>query len=320
MIFNLFLSPALASIDLWRSHVVHLEFSSKNEFPGKMLKFPNGDLFSCQIPLMTTPAIFPADAAALRGFCFSRNVHAEGAQWTHKICSGGAATRSFAGRNVSLGDSTGVTLKDGHWVEEFPGGEMGRGVRVIYLCSDAGEESFEVNGTLYIFRIKTFLVCESGIADEFLKMIKDECLIENIGMWKYKLCVNGSTTQQSIEGSKTVEEFLIGKASQHLEIVNTDFSTLRRLFENVHGKVAPKHLRMHITGGDICDITGKPRTAQIWFQCDPEPGMRLVLALEPDYCTYRFIVNSSAACADPALRWRPRRVDEDAIKCRKLKN
>ena len=324
MIFNLFLSPAIASIDLWRSHVINLEFSTKNEFPGKLLKFPNGELFSCSMPSKTSFDSFPLDASVFRGFCFSRNVHAEGAHWSHKICSGGTASRSLAGRNVSLGISSGINFQDGNWIEEFPGGEMGRSVKVFYFCSDDDiEESMEALGLIFIFRVKTFLVCNKSIAADFLSTVKDDCLTEQVGTWKYKLCLSGLTTQHSIEGAKVQEDILIGEASDNLEIENTDFSPLRRFFGNIHEKVAPRHLRMQISRGEICDITGAMRTAQVWFQCPPEPQttpLSLALVLEPDYCTYRFIVNSSAACADPALRWRPRRVEEDAVNCRKLKN
>ena len=110
----------------------------------------------------------------------------------------------------------------------------------------------------------------------------------------------------------------------NLEISSPPFERIRRGLADVHQKIAPKHYRLKFGGGEFCPGSGRQREAEIWFQCpnnfqvDQSKSLDLVMALEPQTCSYRLIVNSLAACLDPQLRWQPRTLEDDRIKCKKL--
>jgi len=322
MIF--FLTTASATVSLFSSHVVHLEISSQTDLEisnpagrSKQIRFPNGDLFFCEIPKKSNLEI-PRNFRKIDFLKFSPCLEISS---SISVCPGRSA---IFNDDIEIAET--LEISTFNFQDNFYFGGME--VRVKYVCSDSvedfsevglAEKSSENSPKIFNSILKTFLACDRlPTESEIVTLIGGRCLKQAAGIWNYELCFGGAVMQNSLPWA-TPESFFLGDSSLDLEISSPDFEALRGHLEDIHWKIAPKNYRLKFSGGENCD--GEPRRGEIWFQCPPEPqtaAFELVAVLEIVTCVYRFIVNAAAACADPRLAWRPRKTKDDEIKCRKI--
>lgn len=65
-------------------------------------------------------------------------------------------------------------------------------------------------------------------------------------------------------------------------------------------------------GGGLCDLTGKPRTAEIRFVCDPELMHAFEALSETSTCNYLVVVHTTYLCEHAAFKTESR-VTKDIV-------
>ena len=136
------------------------------------------------------------------------------------------------------------------------------------------------------------------------KVLKGACLRKKLDWWTYEVCV-GKTVRQfhaSQDDGSILERdrqsgFLIGTFKSEDAVLERNLRDLggprwRKGFES----------RLHYyTAGDVCDLTGTPRSARVSFRCDPESRVAtkvpfIVSVVETMTCEYDILVAIPAAC------------------------
>jgi len=138
------------------------------------------------------------------------------------------------------------------------------------------------------------------VVKQFLK--GDYCLYGGTGWWKYEFCYGKKVDQYHEEGKgrKTVINLGNYNHQDHIEWLES------------HPAKKPKegNLRKQVSvfysGGDICDLTGKPRQIEVKLKCKQaeSPSTVSLYLLEPKVCEYVLGVESPLVCdllphADP---------------------
>ena len=115
--------------------------------------------------------------------------------------------------------------------------------------------------------------------------------------WGYEVCPRQEIVQFHLAAQTGGQEQIssLGKYSSDFdwetEQENLDSSDLFKKFSNLKTHV------QYYTDGKICDITGKPRTTEIWWKCHGSGGTRLVRIEEPTTCNYIIHMHTSLMCS-----------------------
>ncbi|XP_066934361.1 endoplasmic reticulum lectin 1-like [Clytia hemisphaerica] len=117
----------------------------------------------------------------------------------------------------------------------------------------------------------------------------DYCLIGGTGWWSYEFC-NGKFVQQfHVESSKAKTIIKLGYWNKQNHI--------KKVEEGVFVPKGKNHVMHYYTGGDICDLTGAPRTALVILTCIKGKGQQLSIYMsEPHPCQYTIGVESPILC------------------------
>eukprot|EP00039_Didymoeca_costata_P020677 m.342087 g.342087 ORF g.342087 m.342087 type:complete len:625 (-) comp20891_c0_seq1:116-1990(-) len=119
--------------------------------------------------------------------------------------------------------------------------------------------------------------------------LRNACLLTKTGWWSYEICFNSTIKQfhQTLSG-KNQTMTLIGRYS-HSEV--TSENTLKQI----------------VKGGDICDITMKPRNATVEYICKQGNHEQVWTIFEPKTCEYEITVVTHLLC--------PKKREAPAIQC-----
>ncbi|XP_031552840.1 endoplasmic reticulum lectin 1-like isoform X2 [Actinia tenebrosa] len=128
----------------------------------------------------------------------------------------------------------------------------------------------------------------------------DYCLQGGTGWWKYELCYGKRVLQFHVDeehGGRT--DVLLGKwnKEEHIKWIRSK-------------KTKTVGYAVHLySGGDICDLTGKPRQVQVRLRCKESTHLQEVslYLMEPEVCHYILGVESPIIC--PLLE----RMDQDGL-------
>ena len=102
--------------------------------------------------------------------------------------------------------------------------------------------------------------------------------------WGYEVCPGQEVVQFHLE-EKSAGQSQISS----LGTFDRDFDWEAEQAENTKDFIKFSQLKTHVqyyTDGKICDITKKPRTAQLWWKCHGSGGTKLVRIEEPSTCNY----------------------------------
>jgi len=133
------------------------------------------------------------------------------------------------------------------------------------------------------------------VVQEFL--LGQHCLYGGSGWWKYEFCYGQKVDQYHEEkgphgAKKTVLNLGRFNLDKHKEWID----------QNPNKKPKPLDTRKHVShfysGGDICDITGKPRHVEVKLKCKKSESASAVsiYLLEPKTCEYVLGVESPLVC------------------------
>jgi len=128
---------------------------------------------------------------------------------------------------------------------------------------------------------------DEALGQQFLN--GEYCLIGGgSAWWRYEFC-NGKYVNQFHEEK--------GKPRWVINLGNWDKAEHMKWFgQKKRAKVAKQVVHFY-SGGELCDLTGKPRTAQVTLKCIKASGQQLsIYMIEPSPCNYLIGVESPILC------------------------
>ncbi|XP_003741103.1 endoplasmic reticulum lectin 1 [Galendromus occidentalis] len=142
-------------------------------------------------------------------------------------------------------------------------------------------------------------------AEDLLRILSgDTCLTGGSGWWRYEFCYGKWVTQYHLEKNEKMQEILLGKWNEdkHRQWVSADPTR----------KVPPRplYVKHFYSDGDMCAVTGKPRTVEVKLSCKAVPGHPDAVSIslqEPKACEYKLSVEGSIVCSLLT------KVDEDGL-------
>jgi len=134
------------------------------------------------------------------------------------------------------------------------------------------------------------------VVQEFL--LGQHCLYGGSGWWKYEFCYGQKVDQYHEEKGekqstkKTVLNLGRFNLDKHREWIDQNPNKKPKSLET------RKHVSHFYSGGDICDITGKPRHVEVKLKCKKSESASAVsiYLLEPKTCEYVLGVESPLVC------------------------
>lgn len=145
---------------------------------------------------------------------------------------------------------------------------------------------------------------DQQIITEFLR--GDYCIQGGSGWWKHEFCYGKSVTQYHEDSSgKTV--ILLGGWNEEIHTQWIQKNVKKR--PESLGK-QNKVVLHYYGGGDVCELTNKPRSVEVKLKCKENPSQPHSVAIyliEPKPCEYSLVVESPILC--PVLQ----QADENGI-------
>ncbi|PRW57259.1 OS-9-like protein [Chlorella sorokiniana] len=137
---------------------------------------------------------------------------------------------------------------------------------------------------------------------ELLEALTGHCYYRIEEYWTFELCYQKQLRQYHKEGSTVEAEYVLGKWSggeeAQLELDKVQIDT-----SDVAG--ATPYVAQQYTAGDSCELTGRPREAEVRFTCGTGGDTLLVSVREPSSCTYIFTIATPRLCKHPAFQQQP---------------
>jgi len=138
------------------------------------------------------------------------------------------------------------------------------------------------------------------VVKQFLK--GEYCLYGGSGWWKYEFCYGKKVDQYHEEGAGQKTVINLGKFSENDHVAWLEQHPTKKPKEASNRK----QVSIFYSGGDVCDITGKPRQIEVKLKCKQadSPSTVSLYLLEPKTCEYVLGVESPLVCdllphADP---------------------
>eukprot|EP00040_Diaphanoeca_grandis_P006035 m.35623 g.35623 ORF g.35623 m.35623 type:complete len:521 (-) comp17173_c0_seq1:392-1954(-) len=139
--------------------------------------------------------------------------------------------------------------------------------------------------------------------ETLLKKLKVQCIYRLEMYWSYEFCYKKHLRQYheddvvtSGKKTKKLTEHFLGATSKDVlaseqapHIIDSPPTWIYR------GKETPYYSETML-GGDICDLTGKPRVTEVRFICDPAVIHSFEVISETETCHYLAVVHSSFLC------------------------
>lgn len=130
------------------------------------------------------------------------------------------------------------------------------------------------------------------VVKEFLR--GDYCLYGGSGWWKYEFCYGKKVDQYHEEGPGQRTTINLGRFSEADHLAWLEDHPSKR----PKPVAQRKHVSIFYSGGDVCDLTGKPRHIEVKLKCKPadSPSTVTLYLLEPKTCEYVLGVESPLVC------------------------
>lgn len=257
--------------------------------------------------------------------------------WSYDVCFGRRVVQFRAGNDLrySLGEhepDKARLLPDGSVEELYTGGTDNRTLQLKYLCgsSEASRRSFTIEEERPLFytvvvtapafcnwRGKEGMQAQDAkgnalLASALLEEMRGSCVNLTEGWWTYEYCYPRGLTQYHLTGKKRDPEHSLGMALGGTDVDEVEMSLVRlkpSLASGARERRAPPSgqwtLRQRLTGGNVCDETGRARVALLNFQCpsnwQSQPEARILSISEASLCEYEVLLQSTLLCGHPKL-------------------
>ncbi|BDA50418.1 probable protein OS-9 at N-terminal half [Coccomyxa sp. Obi] len=134
---------------------------------------------------------------------------------------------------------------------------------------------------------------------ELLSVLDSLCMYRIEDWWTYELCYKKHVRQFHKDEKaphQVVADFSLGSYNEeesNMDVVHDDGSA---------GGISSKYVSQMYTGGEPCDITGKPRQTEVRFMCSEGAKDAITSLREVATCQYRLTFSSGRICGHPAFR------------------
>ncbi|KAF2397545.1 hypothetical protein EJ06DRAFT_533148 [Trichodelitschia bisporula] len=146
---------------------------------------------------------------------------------------------------------------------------------------------------------------------ELLRGMEGNCLYFYSGWWSYSFCYNQGVRQfhQLTPGrnvpvyppveDKSVDSYILGSFQKS----NSDSKDLsnEKGVARMETKGETRYLVQKLSGGTVCDLTGKERKIEVQFHCQPNFADRITLIKETTTCQYLMVISTPRLCNDIAF-------------------
>ncbi|CAL8464823.1 g4358 [Coccomyxa elongata] len=134
---------------------------------------------------------------------------------------------------------------------------------------------------------------------ELLSVLGSLCMYRIEDWWTYELCYKKHVRQFHKDEKaphQVLAEFSLGSYNEEesdMDVVHDDGSA---------GGISSKYVSQMYTGGEPCDITGKPRQTEVRFTCSEGAKDGITNLREVATCQYRLTFSTARICGHPAFR------------------
>lgn len=166
---------------------------------------------------------------------------------------------------------------------------------------------------------------------ELMSGLDNSCLFYVSGWWSYKFCYGHDIVQfhalpNGVKGGLPVrdpnsQEYILGKVEQTPKSKNKKTQGKSELQTDVDGQQKPiqdspalppntelqvkgdqRFLVQRMEGGTVCDLTGRDRTIEVQFHCNPgSTSDRIGWIKEITTCSYLMLIHTPRLCEDVAF-------------------
>uniref|UniRef100_A0A8C3BNM6 Endoplasmic reticulum lectin n=1 Tax=Cairina moschata TaxID=8855 RepID=A0A8C3BNM6_CAIMO len=136
----------------------------------------------------------------------------------------------------------------------------------------------------------------SGVAELLRPMGAAPCLVKTKDWWTYEFCYGKHIQQYHIEESEIKGDVLF--LGHYQSAFNWDDETAKASKQH---RLKRYHSQSYVNGSR-CDLTGRPREAEVRFLCEEGAGDYLARVDEPQSCSYVLTVHTPRLCRHPHLR------------------
>ena len=211
-----------------------------------------------------------------------------------------------------------------------------------YLCSipQAEPQKNETPPTTSAADEEKELARATFRGEELLKDMEGHCMYFMSGWWSYSFCYNSEVKQfhqmpplkggvpayPPVEDDRT-PSFVLGQfevKSQQTRQVEGNSRKTQRAHEHIETGLAHiqtkgdmRYMVQKLTGGTICDITGRPRKIEVQFHCHPQSADRIAYIKEVATCSYLMVIYTPRLCNDVAFL-PPKETKAHQVVCREI--
>lgn len=136
----------------------------------------------------------------------------------------------------------------------------------------------------------------SGVAELLRPMGAAPCLVKTKDWWTYEFCYGKHIQQYHVEESEIKGSVLF--LGHYQSAFNWDDETAKASKQH---RLKRYHSQSYVNGSR-CDLTGRPREAEVRFVCEEGAGDYLARVDEPQSCSYVLTVHTPRLCRHPHLR------------------
>jgi hypothetical protein len=141
----------------------------------------------------------------------------------------------------------------------------------------------------------------SKALEQLEPMASGSCISFSQEWWSYEFCYKKHIIQyhkaKPTDPPEHNMEFCIGKYPTAEKLEDPDFKYQKEIYKR--GPFGKNYLTQMMVDGTICDITGKPRQAELRFYCGESEGIQSVK--EVSTCNYVVIINTPRLCSNPGF-------------------
>jgi len=137
---------------------------------------------------------------------------------------------------------------------------------------------------------------------EQLEPLKEKpCIVYSQEWWSYEFCYKKYLTQFHVAKPTDPPEhnmnFYLGKYPTEEELENPDFEYKKEAYKR--GPFGKHYITQMLVDGTICDVTGKPRQAEIRYYCGESETVTSIKEIST--CNYIVIFNTPRLCNNPGF-------------------
>ena len=301
-------------------------------FDREVMTGKNGRRFTCFVPNANSLAERPANKTSSDGSASKvieqlRAAHGDEClqfpegYWTYEVCpmrsvnqfhmEGKKRTTVFElGHYVQKKDEWKHKGEDQQYIQRFSGGTGGRKAAVRYSCGGQKPKVASVREDpkhSYTIHVQSPLLCKHANASALLAPYQGQCVRKKKGWWTHEICFGKKVRQfHKDQKGKVDQEYIVGRfdAAATAQLEAEGQAIQEEVLMEETGVEQQKAVYMqHYTGGDLCDVTKKPRRVVVWHYCASDHfGLAITSVEETNTCQYTLAVAVPALCKHPRLK------------------